>query len=343
MIEQLIERPFFVVNPKSAGGETGRTWDLTLRKQVVERFPNARWAFTAAVGQGSRLAKQAWREGAELVVAVGGDGTVNEVVNGLMGLEVGDLEAPLPGSQGARWSEPTSGTPRPILGHLPRGTGCDFAKSLGIPKPFVAGLEMLLNGRTVASDVGEIQLTSRSGSGETLVRYFINIGGCGASGEVVERVNRSGKQLGGFLTFFTASLASTLRYYSPEVEISIDGAAPRQIPLNVLFVCNGQYCGGGMWVGPEARIDDGRFSVLEIAATSRMGAVLSGSRLYSGKIDRIPGARSYTARSIRVTSSQEVLVECDGEQPGILPATWTLLEKALRVQVRSDAPAVSEG
>jgi diacylglycerol kinase family enzyme len=333
-------RPFFVVNPRSAGGETGRIWDVSLRRQIVERFPEARWAFTAAPGHGSRLAEQAWKEGADLVVAVGGDGTVNEVVNGLMGVLVGDLESGLPGSQGATWPAPGENPPRPVLGVMPRGTGCDFVKSLGIPKDFSKALEVLATGRTVPCDLAELQLTSRKG--QPIHRYCVNICGCGANGEVVDRVNRSGKQLGGFLSFFLASLATTMRYHTPEVEIRVDDGAPRPVKLNVLFVCNAQYCGGGMRVGKGAVIHDGLFQVVEVAATGRATSILHGSKLYSGKMDQVPGSTRYTARKLQVSSSEEVLIDCDGEQPGILPATFTLIDKALQVRVGSGAVAAPE-
>jgi diacylglycerol kinase family enzyme len=334
----MIQRPFFIVNPRSAGGETGKIWDVSLRRMITERFPTARWAFTAAQGQGSRLAMQAWQEGADMVVAVGGDGTVNEVVNGLLENPLGDLDQGLPGSQGATWPTPSTRGPRPILAHLPRGTGCDFAKSIGIPKDIVKGLDAIRDGRTVASDVGRIELTARKGG--SLVRYFINISGIGASGEVVERVNKSGKQLGGFLSFFAASLATTVKYYSPEIEITVDHGVTRTLPLNVIFICNAQYCGGGMWVGRHARLNDNTFHVVEVASTNRVNALLNGGKLYTGKMESVPGANLYPARSLKLESKEEVLVECDGEQPGILPATYSLLNASLQLRVGAKALAV---
>lgn len=334
----MVSRPYFIINPKSAGGETGRLWDLSLRKQVVERFPTARWAFTAAAGQGSQLAQQAWREGAELVVAVGGDGTVNEVVNGLMGNMLGDPTVGLPGSQGHAWEKAPAEVPRPGLAVIPRGTGCDFARSVAMPKDFRQALDAIKASELVLSDLGELSCLAHHGG--DLRRYFINIAGCGANGEVVQRVNNSGKSLGGFLSFFTASVATTWRYHTPRVELSIDGGAPRPLDLQVLFVCNAQYCGAGMWISKEAYLDDGILQVVEIEKTSRMSSLLNGSKLYTGGIQDVPGVKIYQARELKLTTLEEVLVDCDGEQPGRGPVTFRVLPGALNVHVGPRALAV---
>jgi len=341
------ERVFFIVNPRSGSGQTGHQWDVSLRTQLKGRFPQARWAFTGAPGHGSRLAQQAWREGADLVVAIGGDGTVNEVVNGLMWHVVGDLESGLPGSQGASWPDPpmldTTGLPscpRPILGTLNQGTGGDFVKSIDTSGGFLKALDALESGRTVTADIGQIELTAKDGS--AISRYFINIAGCGANGEVVDRVNRASKQLGGFLTFLSATITTTARFYSPQVSIAYDDEPARTTTLNVLFVCNAQYCGGGMRVGKGARFDDGKFRVIQIDASSRLRSLLHGGRLYSGNMGNIPFAHIRDARKIHVSSNVEVLIDCDGEMPGRLPATFTLVEGALRVRVGPNAVVVSK-
>ncbi len=332
------QRPFFVVNPQSAGGQTGRLWRASLQNQILKRFPAARWAFTTGQGDAANLAARAREEGADLVVAVGGDGTVNEVVNGLMGnpLRRDPFDyAP----QGAPWPEPLDEPPIPEFGILPRGTGCDFARSVAVPRSLIGALDVLENGRSLPVDVGEIVYTGRSGE-EVAKRYFINIAGCGASGEVVDRVNRSSKRFGGFLSFLFATVATTLRYHRPLVQVAVDDAPPRKIELNVLFVCNAQYCGGGMRVAPDALMHDGLFQVVEISATGRLQSLLHGGKLYSGKLAGVPGARVYAARRIRVTSAEEVLVESDGEQPGILPATYTIVPHAIRLRVGEHALAI---
>ncbi len=333
------KRPFFVVNPQSAGGQTGRLWNCSLRDQIVNRFPEARWAFTTGQGQAARLARRAWQEGADMVVAVGGDGSVNEVVNGLMDNPLGQAMEELPAGQGAEWPAPPEAPPRPELGVLPRGTGCDFAKSVAIPKSLIGALDVLENGRSVPVDVGKIEYTDRSGDAMS-TRYFINIAGCGASGEVVDRVNRSSKRLGGFMSFLLATIATTMRYRRPRVQVSIDGGAPRELELNVIFVCNAQYCGGGMRIAPDAVMHDGLFQVVEISATGRLQSLLHGGKLYSGRLAGVPGARVYTARRVRVTSAEQVLVESDGEQPGILPATYAIVPHALHLRVGDHALAV---
>ncbi len=332
-------RPFFVVNPQSAGGQTGRLWGASLKNQIVKRFPEARWAFTTGEAEAAVLARYAWKEGADLVVAVGGDGSVNEVINGLMGNTLGKEGSVKIEPEGAGWPAPSSDPPRPEMGILPRGTGCDFARSVAVPRSLIGALDVLENGRSVPVDVGEIVYTDRSGDAVSR-RHFINIAGCGASGEVVDRVNRSSKRLGGFLSFLLATMATTMRYRRPLVQVTADDEPAREVELNVIFVCNAQYCGGGMRIAPEAVMHDGLFQVVEISATGRLQSLLHGGKLYSGRLAGVPGARVYTARRLRVTSAEEVLIESDGEQPGILPATYTLIPHAIHLRVGRHALAV---
>ena len=170
-----MNRAFFVVNPNSGGGQTGRIWQSELLPQVRKAFPQARWAMTRAAGQGAAIAQRAWQDGAELVVAVGGDGSVNEVVNGLMECPL-ESTGEIPDSEGAVWPAQLAPVPRPILGIAPRGTGCDLGKTLGVSRDFGQALEVLKAGQTVQSDLCSIEFLNQQGNSSR--RYSINICGC---------------------------------------------------------------------------------------------------------------------------------------------------------------------
>lgn len=304
----------FVVNPRSAGGRTRAAWP-SLEKIAATHVSDFQVRMTDAPGHATALAREALRGGAEMVVSVGGDGTNNEVVNGFFD------EAGAPVKPGA------------VFGVIPRGTGCDFARGQKIPRNAEAAFARLGGTGSTPLDAGRIDYATADG--KTGVRFFVNIAGFGANGDVVNRVNRSGKKLGGFLSFLSATVASLMTYENPRVTFSFDGGTEETATLNVVFVCNGPYCGGGMMAGPEARIDDGAFDVTMIGDLGRLQALMSGRYLYTGKIKSAPKVRCLRVQSITARPADgksTVLVEADGEQPGILPATWTVLPGVLRLK-----------
>ncbi len=304
--------PHFIVNPRSARAGTVRRVDA-IRAEVWRRFTGAAWQTTSSQGDGAELARAAARSGASLVVAVGGDGTINEVVNGLM-----DSEA--------------SREARPALGILPAGSGSDFVRSLRIPRDLRAALDVIAAGRLRPIDVGEIECAPlESQSPGQPCRFFANMAGCGSSAEVARRFNS--RQLRGTLGYVVATALTALDYRFPQLEMALDGQGAERAALNVLFICNGEYCGGGMHVGRGARLDDGLLHVVEVAGVGRLGSLLQWPRLYAGSLDRVRGARVRAARQIRLASEGDVLVDCDGEVCGRLPATYRVRAGALNVCV----------
>jgi len=325
-------RPLFIVNPHSAGGSTGRRWPAGILPLVTARFPGARWVVTRAPGQAAALAARAQGEGADLLVAVGGDGTVHEVVNGLLGDRPGEGDTALPLAEGPAWKEDAVREERnrlPVLGILPLGTGCDLAKTLRIPTDIPKALDILAAGRTVLADVCEI--TCQAADGAPIRRFSINTCGCGLSGEVAAQVNAARWPRHGLLAFLIATLRGVLAYRPRQVTVSLDGGPAVSTRILALFVCNGQYCGGGMRPGLTARLDDGVLRVVEVGALPLARVLVNLPKLYSGEVEGVEGVRVRDARRIEVGSDQQVLVDCDGEQPGRLPATYEVRPGALRL------------
>lgn len=284
-----------------------------VREEACRRFPAAAWLTTSSPGDGTALARAAARGGADLVVAVGGDGTINEVVNGLLDSEV----------------NPDA---RPALGILPAGSGSDFVRSLRVPHDLRAALDVLTAGRLARIDVGAIDCAPLDGECPGLKRrYFVNMAGCGSSARVVEHFNRL--KLRGTLGYVVATALTALDYRFPLVEIALDGHAADRTSLNLLFVCNGEYCGGGMHVGKGARVDDGLLLVVEVAGVGRLESLLQWPRLYTGSVGKVRGARVRAAHALHVTSNEHVLVDCDGELCGRLPATYRAVAGALKACV----------
>lgn len=315
-------RPTFIINPRSAGGATGKRLK-EMEIAIKAAFPAAELKRTDAPGAASRLAGEARRAGRDLVVIIGGDGSTNEVVHGLMmeGPESVDL-------------------PMPTLGIIPEGTGCDLAKSLGLSRGIESSLKILVEGETRRCDVGLI--TCRDEVGSDVKRYFVNVASFGISGEVVNRVNRSGKALGGLVSFGVATVNSLLSYRGRQVRLKLGDDPSREVFMNVMFICNAQYCGGGMHTGKGARLDDGLFRVVAVEQRGLLHNLRSMPELYSGDLEKVDGVHVVNVSRIEASplNDEVVLVECDGEQPGRLPAVYEVVPSAIPIRVGRSALAV---
>jgi len=309
-------KTFVVVNPRSANGATARHFD-GIAQAVRGAVGEFRHAFTERAMHAADLTRSALGEGFDLIVAVGGDGTVNEVVNGF-------FEPARPG-QPARPVRPGA-----ALALLPRGTGGDLRRTLGLDGD-VARCAARLKGAAAPADVGRVDYTAHDGSAAS--RYFINVGEVGVGARVVEIANRSSKRLGGKATFKLASLRALLGWRDLRVRASFDGAAAEELEITALAVANGRYFGGGMMVAPEARLDDGLFHVTIWSGFGLSDFVLKSGSMYDGSHVNLEGTRTRTARSVRVDPSGPGLmgIEADGEPLGRLPASFTLLPGALQL------------
>ena len=307
-------KPFLVVNPRSANGATARHFDGIVQA-VRGAVGDVDHAFTEKAMHAADLTREALRKGHDLIVAVGGDGTVNEVVNGFF----------LP----ARPGEPASPIrPGAALAVLPRGTGGDLRRSIGLDGELARGAARL-KGECGAVDVGRVDYVTDGGKAAS--RYFINVGEVGVGARVVEIANRSSKRLGGKMTFMLASLRALAGWRDLRVRASFDGGPAEALSVTTLAVANGKYFGGGMMVAPEARLDDGLFHVTIWSGYGLSDFVLKSGSMYDGSHVNLKGTRTRTARTVRVEAvgTDAVGIEVDGERLGRLPASFTLLSKAL--------------
>jgi YegS/Rv2252/BmrU family lipid kinase len=317
-------RTTFVVNPRSAGGRTGRSWPE--RERIMrELFPEAEVQFTKGPGDASLIAAQAVARGQELVVAVGGDGSINEVLNGLMaeggagaGVRAGPGDGP--GSRAGA-----------ALGILPSGTGCDLIRTLGIPSEFSAALRVLQEGSLRYFDVG---LVSAADS-ETPARYFLNAATVGIGAEIAAKVNGRRKRLGATPTFLWTTLVTLLRYRNATVRLLQEGCEPEIRRIKAVTINNARYFGSGMCIAPEAQPDDGELDLVVVGdlgrfeAMRRLGETYSGRRIEHPDIDY----RRCTSITIEATDQREILVEMDGEIWGPLPARFEIKPAAVKIVV----------
>ncbi|MFA5181236.1 MAG: diacylglycerol kinase family protein [Syntrophales bacterium] len=309
----------FIVNPHSGSGGTGREWPR-IQAAAKARFGTALIScLTSGPGDAARIARSQLLDGADVIVCVGGDGTLNEVVNGFM-----DEEGPI--RKDAR------------LGFIPNGTGCDFVKTVSIPRRLEESLDTIQQGHALLIDLGRLRYGHHNDVPTT--RFFHNITSFGLGGEVDARVNRTTKAFGPFISFIWSTLIAILLYGKKTIRLKIDNHYDEEIKIWNVAVANGQYHGGGMRVAPEAVINDGLFHITVIGDVSLAGVFRHLPKLYNGKISEIKEVSCLTGKKVEAFSHQPVLLDVDGEQPGNLPAAIDIMPSALWVIMKS---SVSKG
>jgi YegS/Rv2252/BmrU family lipid kinase len=239
---------------------------------------------------------------------VGGDGTLNEIVNGAMGKN----------------DSPISEV---VLGFIPRGTGCDLARSLRIPLELDRALDNIRSFSHCYIDLG--RLSYRDHEGHAAICYFHNVVSFGLGGEVDERVNRTTKVFGGFISFMWATLISIFRFSNKCIHLRVDEHFDETVTSLNMAVANGQYHGGGMWVAPGAALADGLFQVTLIGDLTKTQVFWNLPKLYNGRIYEVRKVRKVIGRRIEAASPQTVLLDMDGEQPGRLPVTIEMVPSVI--------------
>ena len=303
-------KPHLVVNPTSACGRTGRQLDRIARAVRAE-LGEFDCSLTCAPGDGVRLAREAVSAGSRLVVAVGGDGTASEVVEGLASCAERDV----------------------LFGFIPSGTGGDLRRTLGYSLDPAQAARVLAHGRETVCDLGRVEFVGRDGTPRS--RHFVNVSGCGISGRAVQEVERLGKAVGGRIAYLLGAAKALVGWRDQPVRWRVDGGAWHDEAITCLSVCNGRFFGGGMMVAPDARMDDGLFDVTVWKGFGFKDLVQKRPMLYDGRHVHLPNTERCRARTVEVeqAGSAPVLLELDGEQPGTLPARFTIVPGALRLRV----------
>jgi YegS/Rv2252/BmrU family lipid kinase len=259
-------------------------------------------------GRLTALAAEAVQGGAERLVVVGGDGTVNEVVNGIVG------------AQGVE------------LAVIPRGTGWDFARTYGIPRDLDGAIDVALRGTIRAVDVGGV--TYRAWSGEERQSFFANVASAGISGAIAQRANQSSKALGGKISYYWSTLAVFAGWQIGEMSVAVDDETRSGRMIDAM-VCNGRFVGGGMMMCPEAEPDDGMFDVMLIGDVTKRDLLFVLPKTYRGKHLPHPRLEILRGRAVTVEADEPLPIELDGEQPGTTPARFEIRPKALRLRAPS--------
>jgi diacylglycerol kinase (ATP) len=299
----------FIVNPNAGNGVTGSKWPF-IEVLARDRLGHFETYMTQKPEDARMLAKAAVAQGAGLVVCMGGDGTLNEVINGIMMHEE------------SKRSDVT-------LGFVPAGTGCDLVRTVPVPRHMEHALNLIASGPVLSMDLGK--LLFRDHQGCECIRYFHNITSFGLGGEVAQRVNRSSKVLGPFISFLWATLASIFLYGKKRIQIRIDNHIDQEFNVWNVAVANGRYHGGGMQVAPNASVYDGLLNVTVIGDLTIPEIFLNLPKLYNGRIYDMDKVVIFTGKKIAAFSNQQVLLDVDGEQPGTLPIVIYMVPGALKI------------
>ncbi len=302
-----------IVNPNAAAGGAGRTFDA-VRKVMEHRLGPMEVVFTAGPGHAIELSRQAAQEGRSRIIAVGGDGTLHEVVNGI--LESG---------------QPTA------VGYIGLGTGGDFRRTLGLDHRLDVYVEAIARGRARRVDAGRIRYRSIDGARQT--RWFLNIVSVGLGGLVDRRVAKTTRALGSGAAYFFASLGALAACRRGRVRCiaSLRGQPfERTLTSYMIAVCNGRFFGSGMHLAPMAKLDDGCFEVVSMDAPNKVAFAAFSRRIYDGSHLKGPGVAHFACDQITIdlenTEIRDVfLLDVDGEPLGCLPLEVELVPQALQV------------
>jgi diacylglycerol kinase (ATP) len=293
-----------IVNPASSAGRTARQWP-EIAKRAKAHGLDVEVRLTEQRGHATELAREAAGRNVPLVLAIGGDGTVSEVANGLVGAAATELAI------------------------VQRGSGCDIMRTFGIPKDADRALEIAAKAPARTIDLGRVEYAGRDGAIES--RHFINIASAGLTGVAADRVNRSGKPLGATVAFCWAAVATFAGYRNSRFRVQIDDELIDQVCNNAI-VANCRYFAGGMKILPDADPADGLFDVLVWGDVSKLDLALNLHKLYRGTHTGHPKATIRRARRVTVTPDSALPIEVDGEQPGLTPATFEIVPSALRLR-----------
>jgi len=284
-----------IVNPVAGKGLTGKEWGKIWETLLHTGF-DLTYEFTGGKGEGSQLAKKAAAAGADLIVAVGGDGTVNEVVNGLVGTQA-------------------------KLAIIPTGTGNDFVRTVGIPLDPLEACIVIGTMKSRIVDLAKI--------GDT---YFLNVAGIGFDAQVAAEVNRSNSFLKGKLSYLWAILKVVTAFQPAQVELRFEGNTITKKIL-VVALANARYYGGGMEIAPGAKVDDGLLDVVTIEEMSKLELIRSLPLLLKGRHLGHPKVSVYRCPELTVTGPKTVFVHADGELLEGLPIAVAIVPKALEILV----------
>lgn len=299
-----------IVNPAAGGYSIRRKWPR-VRRQLRDIGLSFDYAYTEGVGHAIELARTAADSGCRYLIAVGGDGTVNEVANGILC---------------------STGSGNTILGIVSAGTGCSFARSVGIPQGYIDACSLLTGQRRLLIDVGVVEYTSE---GQYLQRFFVNEASVGFSATVMKASKHLPNRLGSNITHTLRTiegLKSLFTYRNKKIKLRV-GNNVETIYGCAVVVANGQYLADGMQIAPHAILDDGLLDIVTVGDVGKFELLKIWPKLYSGSHIIHHKIREEKTTTVIIESDEQLLVEADGELLGEGPVSFSVLPSALSIVI----------
>lgn len=302
-----------VVNPVAGGGRMRRQWPQ-IEQALKQQFGSIRVEESSATGDAIAMARMLALTGSTLIIAAGGDGTIGEVVDGMLGArdELGSV---------------------PELGIVPVGTGSDLARCLGLSTSIEGVAQRIASARPRLIDAGRVGYIDDHGA--LASRHFVNIASFGISGPIARAVNgaKSGGGMSGMSVFLWHTVKEIIRYQPQALRVSVDGKVEYEGSAALVAVANGRYFGGGMLIAPDAEQDDGLAEIVVIKGQSKFSMLRDLRLVYSGAHKGLASCLFLRGRSILIEPiGDPALVEVDGESPGRVPASIEILPRVLPVR-----------
>jgi len=306
-------KPQIIINPESDKGRTGRKWKH-IKEAIRTFYKEFHYEFTEKPCHATEISRSAIKEGAELIVGVGGDGTMNEIANGF-------------------FEHHRIINPEAALGVVPSGTGSDFSRSLNLPSGFHNAIQTIYEAPSNHIDTGHVRF--KTASDQDCERYFVNITDFGIGGEVVRHMsdNRMKRKKSSYLR---STLSTFANYRNKRLRIRVDGRELPEDDYMIGAVSNGRIFGKGMKIAPDAQLDDGLFDLVLVKGMKMWDFCRNVLKIYRGTHLRHPKIALIQGSEIEVfpaaNEKQDVLLEVDGEQLGQVPATFKILPRTLLVK-----------
>src|ERR687896_1219035 len=323
-----------VVNPNSASGLTGKGWNELYSEIKGVLGAGVKVALTKKAGDGTTLTRQFLKQGFKKVVAIGGDGTLNEVANGFFEDPVGINSNNIDTSAGFPPLKPIN--PDAIMGVVPAGTRNVLAKSLGLPEGITNCCTAFHLGKSKKLDVIHATVTSPEDHSSMTSRICLNAAEMGVAGEIIERSKKVREVVNSRIVSTITSIAATLpTYQSNECEISIDnGGRKFAIKMTMAVVANGQFLGGGFKVAPHASMSDGLLDLVILKDSDGLKMIDELINMKDGDYKEEDNIMYRQVKKVSLTSKErDVTVTVDGEPIGILPATFEVIPQALTLRM----------
>jgi len=306
-------RIFWVVNPACGNGAGERRW-LALEKALRNKGLIVNAGLTTGPNHATVISRSALYEGYDHIIVVGGDGTINETINGF-------------------YHENTDEriNSAAVFSVIPSGSGCDFTRMLGLTSNLKEILSICQGGREMPCDL--VRATYSNWSGQAENRFFVNVADLGLGCEIALRVNQQGKRWGGFLSFLITTLTTLAKVECKPVCMQVDGQEVFAGMANLIAVANGQYFGGGMKIAPAARLDDGLLDIIVLHGLKRGELIANLPKVYSGSHLTHPKVSLHRGRLVSITSADNLCLELDGETPGTGNCQFEVLSAELTLVV----------